>query len=67
MRIIVVGAGAMGSIYGGRLSQHNDVTLIDTNIALVGKIADDGIILEESGVENVFHPMASVSSSEKSL
>ena len=65
MRIIVVGAGVMGSIYGGRLSQHNDVTLIDTNIALVGKIADDGIILEESGVENVFHPMASVSSSEK--
>lgn len=26
MRIAVIGAGAMGSIYGGHLSQHNDVS-----------------------------------------
>ena len=25
MRIAVIGAGAMGSIYGGHLSQHNEV------------------------------------------
>ena len=31
MRIAVIGAGAMGSIYGGHLSQHNDVLLVDTN------------------------------------
>ena len=27
MRIAVIGAGAMGSIYGGHLSLHNDVYL----------------------------------------
>ena len=58
MNIVVIGAGAMGSIYGGRLSQHNDVTLLDTNIALVEKIREDGIILEEGGVEKCFHPYA---------
>ena len=31
MKIIVIGAGAMGSICGGRLSSENDVMLIDTN------------------------------------
>ena len=65
MRIIVVGAGAMGSIYGGRLSQHNEVTLIDTNTSLVEKIARDGIILEEGGVETSFHPSASTTTSDK--
>ena len=58
MNIVVIGAGAMGSIYGGRLSQHNDVTLLDTNTALVEKIREDGIILEEGGVEKCFHPSA---------
>ena len=59
MRIIVVGAGAMGSIYGGRLSQNNSVLLIDTNTALVDKVSKDGIILEEGGVERNFHPSVS--------
>ena len=49
----------MGSIYGGRLSLDNDVILIDTNSSLVDKIQKDGIILEENGVETVFHPSAS--------
>ena len=35
MKIIVIGAGAMGSIYGGRLSSANDVMLIDTNEQLI--------------------------------
>ena len=29
MKIAVLGAGAMGSIYGGHLSLHNDVYMID--------------------------------------
>ena len=49
MNIIVIGAGAMGSIYGGRLSQENSVTLVDTNASLVDKIGKDGIVLEENG------------------
>lgn len=35
MKIAVIGAGAMGSIYGGRLSQKNDVFLIDKNEKVV--------------------------------
>ncbi len=51
----------MGSIYGARLSVHDEVTLIDTNSTLVDKINKDGVILEEAGVEQVFHPAAAVS------
>lgn len=58
MRIVVVGAGAMGSIYGARLSQHNDVTLIDTNDELVKRINSSGIVLEEGGETHLFHPKA---------
>ena len=46
----------MGSIYGGRLSLRNDVTLVDTNQALIDKVSRDGVVLEEGGVETVFHP-----------
>lgn len=60
MNILVIGAGAMGSIYGGRLSKDNNVTLVDTNAALIEKIRKDGIILEEGGVNNTYHPSASV-------
>lgn len=60
MNIIVIGAGAMGSIYGGRLSQENSVTLVDTNASLVEKIGKDGIVLEENGEERTFHPSAAL-------
>ena len=38
MRIAVIGAGAMGSIYGGHLSLHNDVYLVDTNPNVVAAV-----------------------------
>ncbi len=60
MKIIVIGAGAMGSIYGGHLSLCNDVTLIDTNTALVEKINQDGLILEENGENKLYKPKAEV-------
>ena len=56
MRILVIGAGAMGSIYGARLSLHNDVTLVDTNRELVEHVRRHGITLEEGGVDTTFHP-----------
>ena len=31
MRIAVIGAGAMGALYGGYLSKHHDVLLVDVN------------------------------------
>ena len=58
MRIAVIGAGAMGSIYGGRLSLHNDVFLIDTSQAVVDQINNQGLKIQENGEDITFHPTA---------
>ncbi len=58
MKIAVIGAGAMGSIYGGRLSLENEVYLVDTNPDVVRTINEQGIRLEENGEDVVFHPKA---------
>lgn len=58
MRIAIIGAGAMGSIYGGHLSLHNDVYLIDTNEYIIKHIHDNGLILDEDGKSNVYRPNA---------
>ena len=46
MRIAVIGAGAMGSIYGGHLSLHNDVYLVDTNPNVVAAVNENGLKLQ---------------------
>lgn len=58
MRIAVIGAGAMGSIYGGHLSLHNDVYLIDTNQSVVEHINQNGLVLQEDGADVTYHPTA---------
>lgn len=58
MRIAVIGAGAMGSIYGGHLSLHNDVFLIDTNQTVVDHINSEGLIVQENGSDTIYHPTA---------
>ena len=58
MRIAVIGAGAMGSIYGGRLSQHNEVYLVDTNPTVIETVNSQGLTLEENGENKIFHPKA---------
>ncbi len=58
MRIAVIGAGAMGSIYGGHLSLHNDVYLIDTNKEVVDHINKNGLTIQEDGKDVVYRPTA---------
>ena len=58
MRIAVIGAGAMGSIYGGRLSQHNEVILVDTNEKVVDQICKNGLKIDENGTTDCYHPAA---------
>ncbi|MCI8590795.1 MAG: ketopantoate reductase family protein [Lachnospiraceae bacterium] len=58
MKIVVIGAGAMGSIYGGRLSANNEVYLVDTNQAVVDKINGEGLKIDENNTTNVYHPTA---------
>lgn len=62
MKIAIIGAGAMGSIYGGHLSLHNDVYLIDTNEYIIKHINDNGLILDEDGKSNVYRPNAVIKS-----
>lgn len=58
MKIAVIGAGAMGSIYGGHLSLKNEVYLVDTNQAVVDKINENGLTLLEDGEDKVYYPTA---------
>lgn len=47
MRIAVLGAGAMGSLFGGYLSRKNEVVLVDVSPAVVEKIQADGVVIHE--------------------
>jgi 2-dehydropantoate 2-reductase len=51
MKIIVLGAGAIGSLYGAKLSKHNDVILVGRQ-EHVDKINEDGLRItgEESNI-----------------
>ena len=50
MRIAVIGAGAMGGMFGARFAQAGaDVVLIDTDAEHVRAIATDGLAVEEDG------------------
>lgn len=61
MRIAVIGAGAMGSIYGGRLSLNNEVYMVDAAQKVVEHIQKEGIKLQEGGAENIYRPSAVLS------
>lgn len=57
MRIAVLGGGAMGALYGGYLSRHHEVTIVDVNPMLIEKVASDGLIIHEpDGSVDVYHP-----------
>jgi len=58
MKIAILGAGAMGSLFGGYLSTHNDVWLIDVDKNKIDRIKDKGVIIREENNEFVVHPNA---------
>lgn len=58
MKIAVIGAGAMGSIYGSHLSLNNEVYMVDTAPAAVEHIQKEGIKLLEDNEEHVYRPNA---------
>ncbi|MCD8169557.1 MAG: ketopantoate reductase family protein [Clostridiales bacterium] len=61
MRIAVIGAGAMGSIYGGHLSQNNEVYLVDTAAPVVEHIWKEGLKIQENGQDVIYRPQAMTS------
>ncbi len=55
MKIAVLGAGAMGCLYGAYLSTDNEVIMIDTNPDRVETINNEGIVVvEEDGTNREF-------------
>ena len=58
MRIAVLGAGAMGCLFGGYLSQRHDVWLIDSDRSKVDAILSSGVLIQEADGERLFHPNA---------
>jgi 2-dehydropantoate 2-reductase len=62
MKTGIVGSGAMGSLFGGRLSlAGNDVVLYDIFKEHIGAVAADGLSIEDaaSGAVTIAHPRAS--------
>ena len=54
MRIAMLGAGAMGSVFGGQLAAAgNDVVLINVDEDYVSTVNTNGLVLEKDGVESV--------------
>lgn len=47
MKIIIIGAGAMGGLYGAYLSKENQVIMVDTAKAVVNAIRENGITVKE--------------------
>ncbi|MBR6976874.1 MAG: 2-dehydropantoate 2-reductase [Lachnospiraceae bacterium] len=58
MRITILGAGAMGSLFGGYLSKENDVWMVDVNPAVVDYINENGVKIKENDGEGLYHPTA---------
>lgn len=55
MNIVVIGAGAMGCLYGAYLSRSNNVVMLDVYEPQVKAINEKGItVYEEDGTEQHF-------------
>lgn len=64
MKIAVLGAGAMGSLYGAYLSRCNQVYMLDVNQKVMENINEKGLIIyeKEQKKDVVFYVPAAVSS-----
>ena len=57
MKIAVIGGGAMGSLYGGLLSQNNDVVIVVVNRDQTEKVNCEGLLIHEAdGSQRLCHP-----------
>ena len=58
MRIAVLGAGAMGMLFGGYLSRRNEVWLVEVDPLRVEKINRDGVRVREKDCDAEYRPTA---------
>lgn len=52
MKIGILGAGAMGCLYGAYLSTTNEVLMVDVSVECVDTIKEFGIRIEADGIKN---------------
>lgn len=65
MKISVIGTGAMGSLFSGYLSKHNQVTLVGVNPDTVETINRNGVTInEQDGTSSVYSLRAVSDSSD---
>jgi 2-dehydropantoate 2-reductase len=65
MKIGIIGAGAMGSLYASYLSKNNEVILLDTYQKQVDKVNNSGIlVVENDNSENKYYPKAYLSGTD---
>lgn len=66
MKIVILGAGALGSVFGARLSQSgNQVVLVDPFQDAVNSICKNGITVIKKGYETVVVNVSAVTSPEQ--
>lgn len=65
MKVAVLGAGAMGSLFGGYLSRGNEVTVVDLSKSIVEAVNSEGVrIKEKDGSVTVVNPTATTDASK---
>ena len=65
MRILILGAGALGGLVGAQLTRAGeDVTLVEVNTARARLLSEDGLLISRAGEEEVCVPLRVVSSVE---
>lgn len=65
MKIAVLGAGAMGSLYGAYLSRYNEVYMIDVNNKVVNSINEKGLVIyEKEENKDVIYDVSAFANSE---
>jgi len=65
MRILILGAGALGGLVGAQLTRAGeDVTLLETNRARARLLSDDGLLISRIGEPEACVPLHVVSSTE---
>jgi len=63
MKVSIIGAGAMGSLFGGKISKTGtNVLLYDINRKHIERINSKGLVIEEPllGTEETVHPKATI-------
>jgi 2-dehydropantoate 2-reductase len=60
MRILIVGAGALGGLVGASLTRAGaDVTLLEANVARARMLNDSGLQIARAGQEEICVPVRS--------